>query len=346
MTRERQQRRGFDQLPAVGATAEDLDLADARARFAARGTDLDEAKLTTFEIVVNTGSGVMPTNGGLLLFGKRPQSVLPDAICLCARFPGRRKGSQMLAKAEFREGSMLRLLDLMHGYVDANSATAAVIIGRTRKDLRHYDDLVVREALNNAVAHADFSANGKRFLIHMFEDRLVIESPGPWVSGMDAEQAKLGHSRTRNRAIARCMSELGLIEEHGTFWAKATEAHDRDGYPMPDWEDTGHSLRTVLPIHPAALGDRPPADGPSPAPGHKRARKSEQQRIEEIRQELAGGAKSTGEIAQAIALSERQVQRLLVKMADHGVIADNDEPARSPNLKFRLVGELRHNPMS
>lgn len=132
----------------------------------------------------------------------------------------------MLAKAEFRDGSMLQLLDLMHGYVNANNGAAAVIVGRTRKDLRHYDDLVVREALNNAITHADFSANSKRFLIHMFEDRLVIESPGPWVSGMDAEQAKLGHSRTRNRAIARCMSELGLI---GTFWANATEAHDRDG---------------------------------------------------------------------------------------------------------------------
>jgi ATP-dependent DNA helicase RecG len=335
MRTERRGRSSFDQLPAMSVGVDVLDLDDARRRFAERGTDLTEGLVRTFDIAVEVNGDLVPTNGGLLLFGYEPQKVHPDAVCLCARFRGAKKGTDILDQDEFRSGSMLTILDRMASFIDRNNPTASVVRGRRRENIPHYDQVVVREALHNAIAHADYSVDGAKFHVHMFDDRLVIESPGPWVSGIDVEEVRAGHSKTRNRAIARNMYELDLIEERGSFWGKATTAHEERGYPLPAWQDIGHSLRVILPIHPAATGAAPstaPSDGP------QRRRLSRSDRYAQILQVLERGERSTGEISKNIALGERQVQRLLREMEESGAVASNGEPDNSPALKWRSGG--------
>src|SRR4051794_14108131 len=93
---ERRGRSSFDQLPVMTVGVDALDLDDARRRYAARGTQLTDGLIRTFEIVTDVNGEAAPTNGGLLLFGHEPQRVHPDAICLCARFRGVRKGTDIL----------------------------------------------------------------------------------------------------------------------------------------------------------------------------------------------------------------------------------------------------------
>ena len=333
---ERRGRSSFDQLPVMTAGLDALDLDDARRRYAERGVELTDGLIRSFEIATELNGDLVPTNGGLLLFGREPQRVHPDAVCLCARFRGVRKGTEITDQAELRSGSMLTILDRMDAFVDRNNPTASVVRGRQRDNIRHHDPVVIREALNNAIAHADYSVDGAKFHVHMFDDRLVIESPGPWVTGIDIEEVRAGHSKTRNRAITRNLHELDYIEERGTFWGKALTAHEQRGYPLPTFEDIGHSLRVILPIHPAAsvaAATSPETPGEPERPARRRL--TREQRYVQIIDALADGERSTSELSAAIGLGGRQVQRLLREMEAAGHVTSNGEPDNSPTLKWR-----------
>ncbi|HMJ34676.1 MAG TPA: ATP-binding protein [Baekduia sp.] len=276
-------------------------------------------------IAAEVNGDIVPTNGGLLLFGHMPQAVHPDAVCLCARFRGVKKGADILDQDEFRSGSMLELLKRMDAFIDRNNPRASVVRGRHRQNIPHYDPLVVREALHNAIAHADYSVDGATFHVHIFDDRLVIENPGPWVSGIDAEEVRAGHSKTRNRAITRNLHELDLIEERGSFWGKATTAHEERGYPLPTWEDIGHRLRVILAVHPAAMAPGTGAStGAAPSAGDNgRPTRTRRDRREEILAVLtaAGVPMALRDIAAAVGIQSRQTRNWLARMEEDGTVA-------------------------
>lgn len=323
---ERRGRSSFDQLPVMTAGVDALDLDDARRRYAERGTDLTDGLMRTFEIITEVNGEPAPTNGGLLLFGQQPQRVHPDAICLCSRFRGVRKGADILDQDELRSGSMLSILDRMDAFIERNNPTASVVRGRQRDNIRHYDPIVIREALNNAIAHADYSVDGAKFHVHIFDDRLVIESPGPWVTGIDVDEVRAGHSKTRNRVITRNLHELDYIEERGTFWGKALTAHEERGYPLPTFEDIGHSLRVILPIHPAAVAGGP---GPSHTTGAPTTgRRTRRDRTPEILAFLAAHPGSdAAAVADALNISGRQARNYLNHMVASGALTEASGPS-------------------
>lgn len=337
MRTERRGRSSFDQLPATAASMDDLDLDDARRRYAERGIDLDDGLIRTFEIADEVNGELVPTNAGLLLFGRDPQRFHPDAICLSARFRGTRKGTDIIEQDEVRTGSMLAILDRMDAFIDRNNPTASIVRGRQRDDFRHYDPIIIREALNNAIAHADYSVDGAKFHVHVFDDRMVIESPGPWVTGIDADDVRAGHSKTRNRAITRNLHELGLIEERGSFWGKALTAHER-GYPLPTFEDVGHSLRVILPVHPAAArGDTPAASTGDATPARRRM--SREERYVQFEQLLAEGPRSTAQIARLANVTTRGAREILLEMQGEGRVTVSDHPPTSPLRVWSVSSE-------
>ena len=60
--------------------------------------------------------------------------------------------------------------------------------------------IAVREALVNAVAHADYSQRGGPIRVAMLDDRLEIENPGLLSSGMTVKDMTTGVSRVRSSA--------------------------------------------------------------------------------------------------------------------------------------------------
>ena len=91
--RERRGRNGFDQLAAVRATLEDFDMEAIVAAFAARGIEIDESKLESYELATRENKELVPTNAGILLFGKNPNDFLPDAYFRGIRYPGADRAS-------------------------------------------------------------------------------------------------------------------------------------------------------------------------------------------------------------------------------------------------------------
>lgn len=82
--------------------------------------------------------------------------------------------------------------------------------GVRRVDIPEYPDYSVREAIANAVAHRDWSLEGAKARLFMFDDRLEIWSPGKLLPPITLE--RLGYDQfSRNRLIARVLVERGYI---------------------------------------------------------------------------------------------------------------------------------------
>ena len=90
-------------------------------------------------------------------------------------------------------------------------------IGPVRREERwNLPPAAVREAIVNAVAHADYSQRGAPIRVAIFDDRLEVENPGLLPFGLTLDDLPLGISKLRNRTIGRVFHELGLVEQWGS----------------------------------------------------------------------------------------------------------------------------------
>ncbi|MBI4602382.1 MAG: hypothetical protein HY721_10530, partial [Planctomycetes bacterium] len=131
-------------------------------------------------------------------------------------------------------------------------------IGRVRRrDLPEYPVEAVREAVINAVVHADYSIGGAGTKVAVFDDRIEITNPGLLPFGLTLEAALAGVSRLRNRVIGRVFRELGLIEQWGSGLGRITAACANAGLPAPRFEELGTNFRVTLSGERVAAPARP-----------------------------------------------------------------------------------------
>ena len=187
----------------------------------------------------------------------------------------------------------------------------------------------MREVLHNAIAHADYTEEGRYLNVSVFSDHLMVDSPGKMPAPMTVNQLKDGVSQIRNRAIARNMHELGLIEEHGTAFAKAVAA-EKDGYPIPDWSQPGQLVRVVLKPHPAAL------ESAGEDSGQKRTRRDRSEDIFKIIERE--GEVQAKAIAAELGITGRQVRTYLDRLERAGRIEATTDDKRDPNRAHRVRG--------
>ena len=135
-------------------------------------------------------------------------------------------------------------------FIERNTREALVIQDISSQPIPEYPAVAIREALVNAVAHADYSLSGTPLSLAIFENRLEIQNPGMLPFGMTIEQVKAGVSRIRNRVIAKIFRVLCLMEEWGSGYQRMVEACREHGYPDPDFQELGTVIRVVLFPHP------------------------------------------------------------------------------------------------
>lgn len=88
--------------------------------------------------------------------------------------------------------------------------------GRFEEQVRYPED-ACREALTNAIAHRDYSIEGRAIEVYVFDDRLEVRSPGALLSTVTIEgiRSLQGVHQSRNTTIARTLRELGYMREMG-----------------------------------------------------------------------------------------------------------------------------------
>jgi ATP-dependent DNA helicase RecG len=102
--------------------------------------------------------------------------------------------------------------------------------GRFEEQVRYPED-ACREALTNAIAHRDYSIEGRAIEVYVFDDRLEVRSPGALLSTVTIEGLRSfqGVHQSRNTIVARTLRELGYMREMGEGFRRIFQlmrAHD------------------------------------------------------------------------------------------------------------------------
>ena len=127
-------------------------------------------------------SHFIPNVGCLLLFGKDPTSAIPGCKIRFLRFEGEREGSGQEfnpVKDIWIEGNIPTLLTRAEDVLKSQLRDFSKL-GTDGKfyTAPEYPTLAWYEAVVNACAHRSYNLRNMNIFIKMFDDRLVIESPG------------------------------------------------------------------------------------------------------------------------------------------------------------------------
>jgi ATP-dependent DNA helicase RecG len=104
--------------------------------------------------------------------------------------------------------------------------------GLFRKSVPHYDEVVVRELLTNALVHRPYTMRGDVF-INLHLDRLEVHNPGLLPIGVTPANI-LHTSNQRNPHLARVFYDLKLMEKEGSGFDRMYETLLSSGRPAPE----------------------------------------------------------------------------------------------------------------
>ena len=210
----------------ASATADDIDMNAFRSYMRAQGMRMEdepqpdaESDLRNASVCDRLNGTLRPTLYGLMVFGKDPQRF-PGMLSMfiqCARYGGVDQASDVLSSGESRG----RLDEQVHRSMGWFSSLGRKEIyrGLYREDVPLIPEEVLREALVNAVIHRDYAIVGSQVMLEVFDDRIVVTSPGALPNHMTVEQARTGGApRSRNEMMANAMVVRGLMERRGRGW--------------------------------------------------------------------------------------------------------------------------------
>jgi predicted HTH transcriptional regulator len=250
----------------------------------------------------------------MLLFGHDRDRHFPDAWIQAGRFGGGDR-SRIIDGTEFR-AFPVDAIEQAVAFVEKHSVHG-VEIGKTRRRERwNLPPVAVREALINAVAHADYAQRGAPIRVSIFDDRLEVENPGLLPFGLTIEDLPHGVSKLRNRVIGRVFHELGLVEQWGSGVQRMAGACREMGLGAPRFEELATRFRVTL--HTARIG--PAALEPT------------DHAIVEIL--AGGGGLLTSEIATAIGLTPRATRTRLARLVAGGLLREIGTGPQDPRRRY------------
>lgn len=236
----------YDELPCHSALSKDLDYDLCKDLFSKVSKKFVPQNASSLELLVTHQEKKVPSIGGVLLFGKsdKRNEIFPNAITRCARFRGKSKVNFMdqLDIYDPLPLAVEKILDFIEKH-----SSVGYEIGRTRrKEVFQYPPVVIREAIINAIVHADYSVKGASIQVAIFDDRIEITNPGALPFGLSLETALSGFSQLRNKVIGRVFRELNLIEHWGTGLSRMIEVCKSQGVLEPRFEEVDNYFKVTI----------------------------------------------------------------------------------------------------
>lgn len=106
------------------------------------------------------------------------------------------------------------------------------------EEVDQYDPFIIREALNNAIAHQDYELGGKVSVVEFEDGRLCFNNPGAFIPGSVEQviQADAPESRYRNRFLTDAMVNLNMIDTIGSGIRKMFMIQKNRFFPLPEYQ--------------------------------------------------------------------------------------------------------------
>ncbi len=149
------------------------------------------------------------TVAGLLLCSAAPETWLPNACITATCYRGKDRTTGQV-DAQTIDGALRRQIAEAVAFAVRNMRVAAHK-SPARADMPQYSEQALFEAIVNAVAHRDYSIQGSRIRLSMFDDRIEIQSPGSLPNNLTVDD--MPHRQaTRNELLT---SLLGRVPASG-----------------------------------------------------------------------------------------------------------------------------------
>lgn len=306
----------FDELPLVDVPADSIDLHAAREAFAPVRA-LRQRDLATLGCLTESQGRLVPTVGGVLLFGQHRSASFPDAWVQVARFAGTDR-ARIVDHVDLT-GPLPSWIDMAFDFVDRHLTRSVSIEGPRRVEHRPIPLEAVREAIVNAVIHADYSQPGAPLRVALYDDRFEVENPGSLPFGLTIDDIRTGVSRVRNRMMARVLRELGYVEQWGSGVGRMERACADAGLDPPVFEEIGGRFRVTISM--------------------ERRRAALLDSIDRTIIDLLGeSGATTAEIAEGIGKSARTARSRLARLVERGLVVEIGSGPTDPKRRYRVAG--------
>lgn len=114
-------------------------------------------------------------------------------------------------------------------------------------EVNQYEPYSIREALNNCIAHQDYTKNGRINVIES-EDQLVFTNLGSFIPGsverVVSDDAPEEHYR--NRFLASAMFNLKMVDTAGGGIKKIFKYQIERFFPMPEYDLASNKVKVVI----------------------------------------------------------------------------------------------------
>ena len=303
---------------------EDYSFSKLRERFKEwNGSSMPEQSFESFG--VKDANGKL-TNAGALLADNCP---IRHSRLFCTRWNGMDKsGGQVdaLDSAEYT-GSLIILLNEGVGFVKRNMRTLWKKTANSRIEMPDYCERSVFEALVNALIHRDYLINGSEVHVDIFDDRLVVYSPGGMPDGTRIQERNIDSipSTRRNPVLADIFGRLGYMERQGSGLSKIRDAYRNAVNYTEEKEPVFYSNRVEFTVTLKNLNFEAVDSGylngylSGYLDGYLNDKKNEEELI--VLELINKNPKITlNEIKDNMQIARSHVQRIMKRLTDKGVI--------------------------
>ncbi|MCX5819371.1 MAG: helix-turn-helix domain-containing protein [Deltaproteobacteria bacterium] len=242
----------FESQPLTRIAWQDLDQAVARRLVAAaegrRPEELSDGDLLSGVslrglIWCDPQSGERyATAAGIVLLARDPSAVFPQCRILADAYRISEPDGEPRDHEDIR-GPMPLAIDRAIAFIDRNTRHPMRVVGLNRVRLDEYPVEALREALVNAAAHRQYEDAGRKTMLEVFADRVVISSPGLPPAPITLAKLRSGKYRpcSRNPVLAQNLSYFHRIEERGSGFRRMRNQMLDHGLDQPlIGTDTGY----------------------------------------------------------------------------------------------------------
>lgn len=174
------------------------------------------------------------TAAGIVLLARDPSAVFPQCRILADSYRSTELDGDPSDHEDIR-GPMPLAIDRAIAFIDRNTRHPMRVVGLNRVRLDEYPAGALREALVNAVAHRQYEDAGRKIMLEVFADRVIVSSPGLPPAPITLASLRKGKYRpcSRNPVLAQCLSYFHRIEERGSGFRRMRDQMLNHGLDQP-----------------------------------------------------------------------------------------------------------------
>jgi ATP-dependent DNA helicase RecG len=270
------------------------------------------------------------TVAGALYLLSDPARVLGKAFVELLRFPD--DATIDYDRRDEIRGPAHHVLEATVSRIAEALGSELVVLGTRRYELPRLPDVVLREAVANALAHRSYEAAGTAVRVEVRPSMLVIRSPGGLPEPVTVENIREANA-ARNLVVIRVLRSLGLAEDAGRGVDVMQDTMAAEMLDPPRFRDNGHEVVVELPIRSAVA----PAER---AWIHELERRGTLQRLDRIVLVHAarGEALTNKRVRELVAVDAHEAREILHRVRDQGFL---EQRGRRGGASYRLSGTLR-----